>query len=494
MKYKEILIRKYNYIIGYIGVILLGLSIALLLPLIFLFIFGEESILVRSFLIPAVFSALLGFIMSTPIRKGNNDSHLTLHEGGVIVVLSWLMVTFISAFPFLLSGELNFTQALFESVSGWTTTGLSVVDESEIANTLIFWRSLMQYLGGAGIAVTLLAAIIGPSGGMGLYSAEGRSDKLLPNVFKSIKLIIIIYLGYTFSGIILYMIVGMPWFDSIIHSFSALSTGGFSSRPESIGAFDSLAIELVTIILMILGTTNFAAHHVFLRGKIKEFFKIGEIKFMFILMGITIPVVIFVALFPLYGNFAESLRFGTFELISSITTTGYSTGVDYDSWGSFAVFVIIVLMIFGGGAGSTAGGVKLIRIYVLFKSVVWHIQEHFLPKNIVRENYILKPGEKFYVYQRHITQFANFLLLYLATYILGVLIFLAHGFQLEDSMFEFASTLGTVGLSVGLTSPDAPLFILWTQIFGMLLGRLELYIIFFAFIRIIKDIKQLVLK
>jgi trk system potassium uptake protein TrkH len=481
--------KRYQLIIGYTGTMTIGIGIMLLIPLIILFFYNREVHQAMSFLIPGILSIGFGFFLRS-INKNKKDESLKIQEGGVIVIFTWINAVIFSALPFMISGQLNFTQAVFESVSGWTTTGLSVVDVTKTDNIFLFWRSLMQFFGGAGLAVIMLSAIVGPHG-LGLYNAEGRSDKLLPNVRKSTKLIMTIYSGYVLAGIILYVIFGMPWFDAINHSMAALSTGGFSVKPGSIGDYNSLSIELITIVLMFLGTINFTAHFVLLKGEVKKFFRIGEIKFMFFLVAVITPIISFLSLNKIYENIGERLRIGSFEVITALSTTGYSIVDGYDNWDSFSVLILIILMIIGGGVGSTAGGIKQYRVYVMLKSLIWNIKQYLLPKNIVRENAINRPEGEYYLKKNHIIEISNFITLYLFIYALGVLIFLFYGYSLQDSMFEFASSLGTVGLSIGITSPDAPKVILWTQTMGMILGRLEFFVIFYSILKIIKDVKLL---
>lgn len=477
--------QSYRLILGYVGIILIGLSVALLIPLFFIFAFPGEIIYLKNFLIPALISAILGILLKLNLRYGK-ETTLTLQQGGIIVAISWLMVMLISSVPFLLLGNMSFTNSIFEAVSGWTTTGLSVVDVTRIPNIFLLWRSLMQFFGGAGLAVIMLSAIIGPHG-FGLYNAEGRSDKLLPNVVKSTKLIMSIYSGYVIAGIIMYIIAGMPWFEAVNHSFAALSTGGFSTRVNSIGEYNSLAIELVTILLMLLGTTSFAAHFLLLRARFRDFFRIGEMRFIFGIIAFTVPVVTFLSLVKIYNSIGESIRAGIFQMVTAISTTGFST-VNFNNWDNFSIFIIIILMIIGGGVGSTAGGLKSYRIYILFKSLIWNIKAYFLPRNVVRENYVYKPEGKFYVNNSHIIRIVNFLMFYLFFYLAGSAVLMASGYGIRDSLFEFASTIGTVGLSVGITSPDAGPLVLWTQIVGMTFGRLEIFVIIFALIQMIRDL------
>lgn len=485
MLYIEQLKERYQLIIGYVGTIMIGIGLALLLPLLLLPVYKTEINEIAYFIIPAVIAIGLGYGMRR-IMKYGEDATLTLHEGGVIVLLAWISSTVFSALPFIISGKLNFTQAIFEAVSGLTTTGLSVVDVTKTSHMFLLWRSIMQFIGGAGLAVIMLSAIIGPHG-LGLYYAEGRSDKLLPNVAKSTKLIMIIYIGYITSGTFLYIIAGMHWFDAINHAIAAVSTGGFSTEPASIGAYKSLTIELITIILMILGTTNFAAHYVLLKGEVRRFFQIGEIRFMFLTLAIAIPLGAYFSLIKLYGAVGKGVRIALFEFVSAITTTGFST-VGYGDWDSFGIFLMIILMIIGGGAGSTAGGLKQYRVYVMLKSLFWNIKGYLLPQNVVRQDYVIRPEGKYYVSKDHALEVSNFAMLYMITYVIGVMVLLLHGYSLQDSLFEFASSLGTVGLSVGITAFNAPKVVLWAESVGMMLGRLEFLVVFFAGLKIIRDL------
>ncbi len=458
---------------------------ALLSPLPVLINYPAECIYGKYFLCSAFLAFLLGYLFYFKLGKKEEDVTLTLNEGGIIVVLSWIIAIFFSTLPFIWGLNMNWTQAIFEAVSGWTTTGLSVVDVSQTPAIYLLWRSIMQLLGGAGLAVIALSSIL-PMHGLGLYQAEGRTDQLLPHIRRSTKMIIQIYTGYMIAGIILYYLSGMDLFNAINHSFAALSTGGFSTVTESIGYWNSIKIELVTIVLMFLGTINFATHYTLLQGKFKKFLRNGEIKLMGLLLAVFLPLVIFASLLGVYGSFSKSLRTGFFQLVTALSTTGYST-IDFNTWPVFANFIIILFMIIGGGTGSTAGGIKQYRIYIILKSIFWEVRRQFLPRNQVEENYIWRGEDKWYIKSEDISNVANYIFLYLLTYFAGVLIFLINGYPLQDSLFEFASALGTVGLSVGITGAATPGVILWTEIIGMLLGRLEILIIIFSIIKLLKD-------
>lgn len=480
---------KYLLMLHYIGVILIMTGLILLLPLTMMVFYPSEIKEVFSFIIPASLVILFGTFIWWKTSDKKRDIAITFQDGGIIVVISWVFICLISAMPFIISGQLTFTQGVFESVSGWTTTGLSVVDVTKTSHMFLMWRSIMQFFGGAGIAVIMLSAIIGP-GGLGLYSAEGRTDLLLPNITKSTKLIMTIYSGYIFVGTVLYTVAGMPLFDSINHAIAALSTGGFSTVPKSIGEYDSSVIELITIILMFAGTVNFAAHYIFLKGNIKRFFKLSEIRFMLFMLSVMIPLVAFFSIKPLYYNISKTLRVSIFELVSALSTTGFST-VAYGDWNDFGIVVMIILMFIGGGTGSTAGGIKQYRVYVLAKSLFRNIKGFMLPAKAIKEIHVEKPEGRVFLKDQEVIQIGNFVFLYFVIYFIGVSIMVIHGYSLRDSMFEFASSIGTVGLSVGITSPAAPLPVLWIQIVGMLFGRLEIFVIFYAVIKLTKDMKAI---
>lgn len=489
MLYSHKIIESYKLALGYIGVITIIISGILLLPLLVLFAFPHELPHAVNFIIPAAIAFLAGFPLSLLLRNSKTQQ-LTLKQDTVIVTAVWVLAVFFSALPFMLSKQLNFTQAFFEAASGWTTTGLSVVDVTVTPKVYLMHRSIMHFFGGVGLVLVMVSAL-SATYGLRLYNVEGHSDKLLPNLAKSARVIMSIYAGYITAGTILYVVFDMPFFDAINHSIAALSTGGFSTQAESIGAYKSIPIELITIILMLLGTTNFAAHLLLIQGKFKCFFKIGEIRFMSILLGLTIPIAAFVSLNGLYGSVSRGLRVATFELVSALTTTGFST-VSYKDWPPFPVFLMIILMLIGGGSGSTAGGIKFTRIYLIYEAFLWNLKRNFLAEHMVAENFIYRPEGKVYISEKHVSEALNYAFVYMVLFFLGVGTMVLYGYSLQDSLFEFASSLGTVGLSIGVTVPTTPPVVLWIQSVGMLFGRLEIYPILIAMIKILKDTRVFV--
>ncbi len=475
-------------LLGIFGILLMFVGGLILLALLALPFYQDELDQAIYFIIPAAAALLIGFLLK--LLRPRYEIKLNLRQGAVIVLGIWISAALFSSLPFILSGMLNFAQAYFEAMSGWTTTGLSVVDVTTAPHIFLLFRSIMQFFGGLGFVLIVVSAL-SETFGMRLYSAEGHSDKLLPNLAKSSRMIIAIYMGYFVAGTILYVIFGMPVFDAINICMAALSTGGFAVTPDSIAAYHSFIIELITIVLMILGATNFLIHLLLIRRKFRKIVSLSELKFMLFLLGLFIPLVAVLSLTGLYGNFGEALRVSLFNITSALTTTGFST-VSYNNWPSFAWLILIVMMIIGGGAGSTAGGIKYGRIYIMFKAFYWNIKRKFMPEHTVSEISINRPEGKVYIEPGIYSEAANYVFLYTVILLAGTGILAACGYSFQDSLFEYASALGTVGLSVGVTTPDMPPVALWSMTGGMLLGRLEIYVVFIGIIKVGKDFKKLI--
>lgn len=457
----------------------------MLAPLFVLITNPEESVNILSFCLPAAFLAILGGILRG-LFKSKSKTTLTVQEGGIIILISWLTVIFFSAWPFASILGLPFSRALFESMSGWTTTGLSVVDVSAAGPMILLWRSVMQLAGGAGLAIIMMSAIVAPAG-IGISAAEGRSDQLVPQVRQSARLVLIIYSAYAIVGTLAYTLAGMSIFDAVNHAFAAVSTGGFSTRSESIGYWNSIFIEGITIPLMILGNLSFVTAWLLWRGKFTFVFKNGEVRLQSILIPLSAALVFIVTGKTLYPHIGKAIRVSIFETVSALTTTGFST-VSYSNWNSFGMIILISLMLIGGGTCSTAGGIKQFRVYLLLKSLAWEVKRYFMPKTAVQEHALWEGNRRVFWDDSRFRQVAIFVFLYLAAFGLGVMILCSYGYTLNDALFEFASALGTVGLSVGVTTATMPNVVLWAEIFAMFLGRLEFLVVIVSYLKIGKDI------
>ena len=484
-RYGHFLRQRYRAILGYTGLIWAIAGVVILSPLLALFFYPEELNLAWGFALPGIVLSVIGFLLWRFLAPKKIIS-LSLAEGSVIVLLAWLIAIAVGTIPFMLIQGLNFTQAMFESTSGWTTTGLSVVDVTQASRLILLYRSNIELAGGGGFAIIALAAISGLSGA-GLTSAEGRTEQLAPNVRRSAKLVLSIYSGYAVIGILALWIAGMGWFDAVNHSFAALSTGGFSTRTDSIGYWDSPAVEAVTIVLMFLGTLNFLTSYFLLRGKFKSVFRNGEIRLMALVIPLCALIIFFGIAINLYETLGKGIRVAIFETITALSTTGFST-VGYSDWNSLGWTILIILMLIGGGTGATAGGLKQFRVYALYRALLWEVKRMLQPKNTITEPNYWQGDRRGFINDTQIRTIALFVFLYFLVFTLGVVITAAYGNSLPDSLFEYASSLSTVGLSIGVTSADAPIGLLWTQIVGMFLGRLEFFTVFIGIVRLFQDI------
>nr|NJM04749.1 TrkH family potassium uptake protein [Desulfobacula sp.] len=480
---KEYLKLHYAAVLSSIGMIFMLSAGLMLAPLLVLFSHPEEISSAGAFCLPAACLALSGGVLRR--FKPSRDVTLSVQEGGVIVLISWVAVILFSAWPFVFISGLPYSRAVFESVSGWTTTGLSVVDVSAAGPMILLWRSIIQLAGGAGLAIIMMSAITGPTG-VGISSAEGRSDQLVPHVRRSARLVLVIYTCYAVAGSLAYRAAGMSFFDAVNHSFAAVSTGGFSTRVESIGYWNCAAVEAVTLTLMVLGNLSFVTAWFLWRGNLGWVMKNGEVRLQAFLIPLSAAAVFLFTCRALYPQLDKSLRVSVFETVSALTTTGFST-VGYGNWNSFGICLMVGLMLIGGGTCSTAGGIKQFRIYLLYKLVLWDLGRYFMPRTAVVERHIREGGRKVFVDDARIRQVAVFVFLYLALYGLGVMVLCACGYSLSESLFEFASSLGTVGLSVGVTAPGMPDVALWAETLAMFLGRFEILVLIVSLIKLGKD-------
>ena len=483
MRYADFLRQRYRAILGYTGLLSLIASLLILSPLALLIAYPQDAASAWGFLLPGLGLGLPGLVLWRRLTPRPAES-LTMPEGAVIVVLTWLLATLAGAIPFIFSG-MGFTHALFESTSGWTTAGLSVLDVSQASRLLLFYRSVTQLAGGAGLAILMLSTLTGPLG-PGLAVVEGRQEQLLPHVRRSARLVLTLYAGYNIVGILALRLAGMTWFDAVNHAFSALSTGGFSTQAQSIAHWRNPAIEIVIIALMVLGMLNFLTAYTLLRRKFRATARNSEVRQSAILILVGAAVLLFGVTGGLYATIGERLRVAVFNTVSALSTTGFAT-VDYAQWNGLGWLVIILFMLIGGGAGSTAGGIKQYRIHALSKGLIWEFRRRVLPRRVVTEPDVWHGEQRSFISDRQLRQISMFVFLYVAAFVAGSGIIAAYGYPLQDSLFEFASALSTVGISVGITSAAAPAGVLWVEMLAMFLGRLEFFTIVVGMLKLFHD-------
>ncbi len=481
---------SYVVVLKVLSSILEFFSLILLIPLIFSVLYREFSPM-PAFLLASGLSFVFSFILRTKHRSTKMDV-ITSKEGAVIVFFSWLFVIFLSALPYVFAKTLSLSRAIFEATSGWTTTGLTVISDVEsIPKTILFWRSFTQFLGGAGFAIIVMGAIIGPTG-LGLYQAEGRVDNIVPNIRYSARIIMLVYMAYAGVGTIALKIAGMNFFDALNHSLTALATGGFSTKNNSIGFFNNVGIEIVTMILMWLGATGFGIHYAFWQKNWQALKKNPEPKQMAFFTVISATIISIAGFGKIFSNVHESVRHSLFQVVSALTGTGFST-TDLRSWLGFppGIFVLSILMLLGGCMDSTSGGIKQYRITVLLKALVLSVKKFTLPRNAVIQVEIWKGNNKRYLDDNLIREAFLVSSLYVISFIIGTVILILYGYRISEAVFEFASALAGVGLSIGITNYSMPDGVLWTLISGMFLGRLEFLVIIYAIGKILRDISSL---
>lgn len=436
-----------------------------------------------AFLFSIIITGIIGFIMS---KSFNNKKGIKAKEGLAIVAFGWILASFFGSLPFIFSGSItSWVDAFFETVSGFTTTGATIVDNVEaLPNGILFWRSFTHWIGGMGILVFTIAIL--PTlgvGGFQIFKVESPGpmpDRIVPRVRDTAKILYTTYIIMTILEIVLLLFGGMSLFDSAVHTFGTVGTGGFSVKNSSVGAYDSTYIHLVIGIFMILSGVNFSLYYSLSKGKWKEVVKDEELK---LYLGIITAAVILIAYNinkTMYHDIGLSLRDSFFQVSSIITTTGYAT-VDFDKWPTFSKGILFLLMFVGGCAGSTGGGMKNIRILVLLKLIKREVAKIFHPRAVIP----IKTGDKV-VPNETVASISSFFILYIIIFVLGTIVISLEGIDFESSAGAVAATLGNVGPGLGLVGPArtysqfSKLGKMTLSLF-MLLGRLELFTIIALF-------------
>ena len=475
---------RWRYIFNVVSVLTFYFGMSMIFPVIVSLIYRDQSLLplIESMLATLAFGLTLHLI-----NRRFRTEIISQREGMAIVAISWIMVSLFGALPFFLDGILNtFTDAFFESVSGFTTTGASVLTNIEVVSqSLLFWRSFIQWLGGMGIIVLSLAILpfLGV-GGMQLYKAEVPTpvpDKLKPLIRDTATLLWKVYALMSLLQVAFLMFGGMSLFDALCHTFTTMPTGGFSTKNASIAHYHSLYLEIVIIVFMVLAGINFSLHYQVLRGRPLAFWRDSECRF-FLISTLLFTVLVSLNIYRSpYERIGDAFRYGSFQVVSIVTTTGFATA-DYEKWPVFSQFVLLILMFLGASAGSTGGGVKSLRVMLFLKYCGRELFYLVHPRAVAH----VKIGGKV-VPEDVIRSVMGFLGLYAGIFVLSSLLLSALGVDLVTSMGATAATLGNVGPGLGLVGPvdnfaNIPYLGKWLLSWCMLLGRLEIYtlIIFFA--------------
>lgn len=473
---------NFKIIFRVLGFLLLVEGVAMLLALGVSLIYGEYDTV--GFIISSGINILTGIILVILTAKASKD--IGKKEGFIIVSSVWVVFSFFGSLPYVLSGAIpNFTNAFFETMSGFTTTGSSILNDIEaLPHGILFWRSITQWLGGMGIIVLSLAILpVFGIGGMQLFMAEvpgPTPDKISPRIRQTAKTLWVIYLGFTFAETLLLWIGGMSIFDAVCHSFTTMATGGFSTKQASIAHWSSPFIQYVIIIFMFFAGTNFTLSYIAIKGKLKHAIKDEEFKY-YSLFIIGFTVLIFIGLLLTSSLGVETaFRNALFQVVSIITTTGYVTD-DYLLWTPVLGILIFSLFFFGGSAGSTGGGIKIMRIVLLLKNSYYELRRMLHPHAIIPVKF-----NKHSVDAKIITNVLAFFMFYFFIFAFSTVIFTFIEHDLESAMGAVATCLGNIGPGLGKVGPVenfmhvAP-FGKWFLSFLMLLGRLELFTILVLF-------------
>ena len=468
--------RDFRPVIHIIGLLLCIEAIAMIFPLIIDLIYNNPDW--DEFFLSALVTFFIGLVLYFSFKK--EKIVIKIRQAFVLTISSWIVIAIFGSLPFVFtSSNLNYTDAFFETISGITTTGATVINNlDELNHGILLWRSLLQWFGGIGIIV--LAIGILPTlqiGGMQLLHMEQDDpyEKSLPKINQFVIEIFILYSVLTIICSILYFVFGMNGFDAITHAMTTISTGGFSTHNSSFSFFDSYKIEIISILFMIIGSLPFVVFLKFLHGDKKSIIKDDQIKLFFLIL---LSIILLTSIWlntNIYDDFFKSIRFSTFNITSILTGTGY-TSTNYNLWGSFGLVIMIIIMFIGGCAGSTTGGIKIFRLQLLFRGAITQIKRLTHPNGV----FITSFNEKS-VTDETFNSIMGFFFIYILIFILASTSLSLYNIDFLTSFSAAASAISNVGPGLGpnigpLSNysylPDGAK---WILSFTMLIGRLELF-------------------
>lgn len=467
---------RYNVVLRVLFLLMTLTGLAMLLPLPFSFYYGDNdymALLVSSAI--AIGIGVPGFFITS--RKKQD---IRAKEGFAIVTLGWLTFAAIGSLPFFISGSVSsYTDAFFETMSGFTTTGATILTDIEaVPHGILFWRSLTHWFGGMGIIVLTIAILpfLGV-GGMQMFKAESPGptvDKLSPRIAGTAKILWSVYVFFTALETVLLMLAGMNLFDALCHSFGTMATGGFSTKNASVAAYSSAIIDYIIIIFMIIAGINFSLHYKLFKGKFSDFFKNAELRFFLSLIAVATLLIFLEVLIYHYETAGEAVQYSLFQVVALLTTTGFGTA-DYEQWSITSQIILLTLMFVGGSAGSTGGGMKVIRLMLLLKFAYNELTRLLHPNAIVA----VKVGDQI-IDRKILVNVAGFFIIYVMITTVSILIVSTFGVDLTTSIGAVVATINNIGPGLGNVGPTDnfahfPDALKWFFSFLMMLGRLEIY-------------------
>ncbi|NLV36729.1 MAG: TrkH family potassium uptake protein [Clostridiaceae bacterium] len=472
---------NFRMILRTLGIVLCGEAALMIPSLIVSLIYGQED--TRAFLISISILLVVSFIL---YRVKPVTTEIYARDGFAIVSLSWFLVAFFGALPFVLSGAIpSFIDAYFETVSGFTTTGATILKEVEsLPRGILFWRSFTHWVGGMGVLVLMLAVLPSVKAtSIHIMQAESPGPspgKLVPKIRETGKILYLIYFAMTAILIACLLLAGMPLYDSLVHAFGTAGTGGFSMRNTSIGAYNNVAIEVIITIFMFIFGVNFSLYYQSLKGNIRTFLRDGEFR---LYLGIVLASILLITLdlnANVFNTIGESLRHASFQVSTIISTTGYST-TDFNLWPSFSKAILVLLMFIGASAGSTAGGIKCIRIVLLFKVIRREILKIVHPRSV----HVVKVNGKA-VDEEMLSGVTVFFFAFIMIFASAVLLVSLDGKDMVTNFTAVATSIGNVGPGLGIVGPmgNFSSYSLLSKIvfsFCMITGRLEIFPVLLLF-------------
>jgi len=473
---------NYKTVFFTLGVLQIILGISMIIPIVIQIIYGELD---SSFIGAGIITIIFGILFF--LANLDHDKKLNLQQAFLLTSLSWLSIAIFGSLPFVFSSlQLSITDSLFESMSGITTTGSTIIiNLNDSPKGILLWRALLQWLGGIGIIVMAITLMpIMNVGGMQLFkiSSNDASEKILPKSKEIALSLILIYSGLTFICSIFYKIFGMNYFDSITHAMTTIATGGFSNYNESIGYFNSATIEITAIIFIILGSIPFIAYIKFLNGNKRIFISDSQIRTFIKIIIFSIIILFFYLAFQNKNLSEINLRSIAFNVVSILTGTGYVTQ-QFDNWGSFPLIFFLILMFIGGCAGSTACGIKIFRVQILYLFLVNQLKKIIYPRGI----FVIKYDSN-NVDDKFMSSIISFIYLYIIIFFVITALLSLSGLDFVTSISAAATSISNVGPGLGtIIGPNGnfsqlPDFSKWVLSFGMILGRLELFAILVLFL------------
>lgn len=467
---------NYKVVLKLLGHVLKYELLLMIIPFLIGLYYGDGDAM--SFLLTIIIIFPIAFLLC---RVKSEKSDIYAKEGFITVGLAWILISIVGAIPFVISGAIpSVVDAFFETVSGFTTTGATILKEVEsLPRAILFWRSFTHFIGGMGFLIFILSLIpsVGTTNTIHLLKAESPGPtpgKIVPKVQETAKILYIIYTVLTIIEIILLMFAGLSFYDAVIHALGTAGTGGFSNMNASIAAFNNPAVEWIIAIFMLLFGVNFALYFQLIKGNIKSFFKNEELRYYVLIVLVSI---IFIAINIVdfnSGNIGKSIRDSSFQVASIITTTGYATA-DFNLWPMLSKMILVILMLLGGMAGSTSGGIKTIRIVIMFKAIKREINKIIHPRRIQSVKIDGKVVE-----EETISGVFLFMAVYFVIAVIAVIIVSFNNFDFTTTVTSVITAISNVGPGLEMVGPIGN-FSAFSDLsklvlsFCMLAGRLEIY-------------------